>query len=246
MKKIVSVILAGTASLAFVTAAMAVEGDQPTATQTDNKDAMTAAYNNARENCKPMTGHEKKVCNAEAKAMRAHAEADMHASDASSVRARAERVAANADYDVARAKCGSMTGTEKSTCINEAKSSRTIALANIKAQQQTASDNTGDAQSQNKTAKNIPANTDADADTATAAAGGNDNSYVADAMITTKVKADLVKEPNLKSMEIHVETVQGTVQLSGFVNSDADAAKAAELARNVKGVKDVKNEIKIK
>jgi osmotically-inducible protein OsmY len=242
MKKIVSVILAGTASLAFVTAAMAAEGDQPTATQTNNMDAMTTAYNNARANCKPMTGHDKKVCNAEAKATRAHAEADMHASDAPSMRARMERVAANADYDVARTKCGSMTGTEKSTCINEAKSSHTIALANVKAQQQTASNDTGGAQSQNKTAENIPTNTD----TATAAAGGNNNSYVADAMITTKVKADLVKEPNLKSMEIHVETVQGTVQLSGFVNSDADAAKAAELARNVKGVKDVKNEIKIK
>ncbi len=70
--------------------------------------------------------------------------------------------------------------------------------------------------------------------------------YVDDSVITTKVKAALLNEPGLKSTEINVETYKGVVQLSGFVSSAADERKAAELARNVKGVKSVKQDMRVK
>lgn len=70
--------------------------------------------------------------------------------------------------------------------------------------------------------------------------------YVDDSVITAKVKAAIFNEPELKSAEINVETFKGVVQLSGFVSSQADINKAVEVARNVKGVKSVKNEMQLK
>ncbi|MEO6118970.1 MAG: BON domain-containing protein [Methylotenera sp.] len=70
--------------------------------------------------------------------------------------------------------------------------------------------------------------------------------YIDDSLITTKVKAAVLKEPTLKSSEINVETFKGVVQLSGFVNSEADIQKAAEVARGVKGVSSVKNDMRLK
>ncbi len=69
---------------------------------------------------------------------------------------------------------------------------------------------------------------------------------VADSVITTKVKADIFKEPELKSMAIHVETEKGVVMLSGFVDKKADADKAVRLAKSVEGVNSVKSAIKVK
>lgn len=70
--------------------------------------------------------------------------------------------------------------------------------------------------------------------------------YVDDSVITAKVKASIFNEPSLKSTEINVETFKGTVQLSGFVAQPEDIAKAAEIARGVKGVTGVKNDIHVK
>ena len=70
--------------------------------------------------------------------------------------------------------------------------------------------------------------------------------YVDDAAITTKVKAAIFNEPGLKSMEINVETFKGVVQLSGFVSSRADINRATEVARGVKGVSSVKNDMRVK
>jgi len=70
--------------------------------------------------------------------------------------------------------------------------------------------------------------------------------YVDDAAITGKVKAAIFNEPTLKATEINVETFKGTVQLSGFVAQAADAQKAADVARGVKGVSSVKNDIRVK
>jgi osmotically-inducible protein OsmY len=60
------------------------------------------------------------------------------------------------------------------------------------------------------------------------------------------VKAAIFNEPSLKSAEINVETFKGVVQLSGFVSSRADIAKAVEIARSVKGVTSVKNDMQLK
>jgi osmotically-inducible protein OsmY len=70
--------------------------------------------------------------------------------------------------------------------------------------------------------------------------------YVDDSVVTTKVKAAIFNEPTLKSAEINVETFKGTVQLSGFVNSQGDVNKAVAVARNVAGVTSVKNDMRVK
>jgi osmotically-inducible protein OsmY len=70
--------------------------------------------------------------------------------------------------------------------------------------------------------------------------------YLDDSVITTKVKAAIFNEPSLKSAEINVETFKGEVQLSGFVGSAADIRKAVEVARSVKGVTSVKNDMHVK
>ncbi|PIL42263.1 transporter [Massilia eurypsychrophila] len=85
--------------------------------------------------------------------------------------------------------------------------------------------------------------TDNVADSSTVRKG---SAVVADSVITTKVKADIFKEPELKSMAIHVETEKGVVMLSGFVDSKADADKAVALAKSVEGVSNVKSAIKVK
>jgi len=70
--------------------------------------------------------------------------------------------------------------------------------------------------------------------------------YVDDAALTTKVKAAILDEPTLKVSQINVETYQGKVQLSGFVASQDDINKAVDVARNVSGVKEVNNDIRLK
>lgn len=70
--------------------------------------------------------------------------------------------------------------------------------------------------------------------------------YVDDSVITAKVKAEIFKDASLKSSEINVETFKGVVQLSGFVNSEADIARAVEVARTVNGVTSVKNDMRVK
>ena len=70
--------------------------------------------------------------------------------------------------------------------------------------------------------------------------------YVDDSVITTKVKALLAKDDFLKSFRISVETYKGSVQLSGFVNSQQAVDKAGQIARSVKGVRSVKNNLIVK
>ena len=70
--------------------------------------------------------------------------------------------------------------------------------------------------------------------------------YIDDTVITMKVKAAIVEEPNLKSAEINVETFKGVVQLSGFVSSYQGIRRAVEIAGGVKGVKSVTNDMRLK
>jgi osmotically-inducible protein OsmY len=68
---------------------------------------------------------------------------------------------------------------------------------------------------------------------------------VDDAAITTKVKAKFVEDKAVSAMNIKVDTYKGTVQLSGFAKSQAEAERAAQIAREVNGVKMVKNDIRL-
>jgi osmotically-inducible protein OsmY len=70
--------------------------------------------------------------------------------------------------------------------------------------------------------------------------------YIDDSVITTKVKSLLAADDFLKSFQISVETNKGTVQLSGFVASQQAVDKAGEIARSVKGVTSVKNDLIVK
>ena len=70
--------------------------------------------------------------------------------------------------------------------------------------------------------------------------------YIDDSTITTKVKTAIFNEPTLKVLQINVETYEGVVQLSGFVDNAASRTKAAEIARSVQGVKTVKNDLELR
>ncbi len=70
--------------------------------------------------------------------------------------------------------------------------------------------------------------------------------YVDDSAITAKVKAAIFDEDSLKSLQITVVTFKGDVQLSGFVDSSQNVIKAGQIAKNVAGVRSVKNDLVVK
>ena len=78
-----------------------------------------------------------------------------------------------------------------------------------------------------------------------AAISGQETSgeYVDDATISTKARAEILGDSMLKPFQIHVETLQNVVQLSGFVDTPSQKAEAERVVRNIKGVKQGKNDI---
>lgn len=70
--------------------------------------------------------------------------------------------------------------------------------------------------------------------------------YIDDVAITTAVKARFVEDKTVDAGAIKVQTLNGTVQLSGFAKSNAEKAQAEFLARNTKGVRQVKNDLLIR
>ena len=70
--------------------------------------------------------------------------------------------------------------------------------------------------------------------------------YVEDSVITTKVKAALLKEPELKSLKVSVETLHGEVLLSGFVQDESQRQKAMKAAVAVNGVTSVKDALVVR
>jgi hyperosmotically inducible protein len=233
--RILMLALAGISSASFA----APVNDSVAYKQADNQAA--SDYKAAKAACDSQSGNAKDVCVEQAKATRAHSEASavaQYKNDKRSVEKAAISVA-NADYDVAKAQCAAMSGGDKDSCLSTAKSTQTAAIDNAKAGKAAAD--------VARTGENCSAMTGADkascmTRTRTAMAGD----AIADSVITSKVKAELVAEPALKSLEVHVETSQGVVNLSGFVPSQAEADKAVTVARNVKGVNDVQNALRVK
>lgn len=70
--------------------------------------------------------------------------------------------------------------------------------------------------------------------------------YVDDSVITTKVKAAILGDDQLKVFEIGVATYKGKVQLSGFVDSHGMVERAGQVARSVEGVRSVRNDLIVK
>jgi osmotically-inducible protein OsmY len=70
--------------------------------------------------------------------------------------------------------------------------------------------------------------------------------YIDDTVVTSRVKSVLLNDPNVSGLAINVETYRGTVQLSGFVKSASERNRAVQLAREVKGVRQVRNDMLIR
>lgn len=81
-------------------------------------------------------------------------------------------------------------------------------------------------------------------------AGGNTSTstgeYIDDSVIEGKVKTALLKDDQTSGLAINVETFKGTVQLSGFAKSQAEKDRAGDIAKSVKGVEKVINNIALK
>lgn len=84
--------------------------------------------------------------------------------------------------------------------------------------------------------------------TACATVNGQESApqYVSDASLTTKVRTDIIKDQSLKGFEIGVETMNGTVQLTGFVDTRQQKDQAGAIAGSVQGVKSVENNILVR
>ncbi|WP_397532949.1 BON domain-containing protein [Roseateles sp.] len=70
--------------------------------------------------------------------------------------------------------------------------------------------------------------------------------YIDDATITTQIKSRFVESKAVDAASIHIETLNGTVLLSGFAKSSNERSTAESIARNVSGVKAVRNEIAVR
>ena len=70
--------------------------------------------------------------------------------------------------------------------------------------------------------------------------------YVDDTTITARVKKRFAEDPAVAASRIQVETMQGTVQLSGFATSESERMRAAQIARSVPDVRDVRNDVVVR
>ncbi|UGQ45322.1 BON domain-containing protein [Massilia endophytica] len=267
MKKLVFLTLATAASVAFAQ-------NTDSAGYKAAHEKAEADYKVAKERCDGMKGNSKDVCKEEAKVARARAEANavaQYKNNKSDID-RANRKLADAEYDLAKEKCDDLSGNAKDTCQAQAKAAKSSAIAGTTADSRTGVlvDNTNRstvaanaADVRDRTA--AAANTAADR-TANAAENAKDKTVAAahdmkektaektadasqamsDTMITTKVKADMAADKTVKAMDVHVETQNGVVMLSGFVPTKAEADRAVQLAKGVKGVTDVKSSIQVK
>jgi hyperosmotically inducible protein len=212
-------------------------------------DKAQADYKVAKAQCDASSGNAKKVCEESAKVDLARADTDAVAlyKNTPSALGDARLDLANAEYGLARAKCEAMSGNNKTLCLSDAKTAHTTALVDARDGTPSAGMNTAARAVSGTTAADCAQYSGADkAACLTRAGGSSAKNVIADTVITTKIKADLVKAPDLKAMDVHVETVKGVVTLSGFVPSQAQAARAEELARATEGVTDVQSTLQIK
>lgn len=339
MKTLIATLLATAAGASFAAAPTAALNHDPQTYRNLTQKA-ESEYRTAAAKCDAKSGNDKDVCMADARLVRTRTEADAMSkyNNTPAGRARARGNVADAEYDLAKAKCDAKSGADKDSCMDNAKSVHTAALADAKADRADATnnnasratgasgggsqaagdpvkaaavdkcaqmgadaktgclvetkpsavrDNAADAASKTRdtaatagdkvkaavatvaektkevahsavektkeAGSTVAQKTDNAMDRAgdkpadkTHDAAGKTHLAASDTAITTKVKAGLVKEPNLDSLGIHVETEKGVVMLSGFVNSKEEADKAVKVAKGVDGVSSVKSAIKVK
>jgi osmotically-inducible protein OsmY len=134
MKTLLATLLATAAGAAFAAAPTAALNHDPATYRNVSQKAATE-YKAATAKCDAKSGNDKDVCVAEAKAVRARTESDAIAkyNNSEKGRASARSKVAEADYEVAKAKCDAKSGADKDSCMDNAKSVRTAALADAKA-----------------------------------------------------------------------------------------------------------------
>ncbi|MRW92213.1 BON domain-containing protein [Duganella sp. FT80W] len=236
MNKLLCFVLATAASAAF---AATPNNDTVAYKAAINKS--DADYKTAKAACDAQSGNAKDVCVEQAKLSRANAESTaalQYKNDKKSIE-KAQINVADANYDLAKAQCSPRTGNDKDSCLSGAKSQHTAAVNDAKAGKKAA----------DVAQTGIDCSTMSGTDKASCEAKSKTElakDTLADTSITTKVKTELLAEPALKSLDVHVETVNGTVMLSGFVPSQAEVDKAVDVARNVKGVNKVQSSLRIK
>ena len=67
--------------------------------------------------------------------------------------------------------------------------------------------------------------------------------YVDDKTMSTKIKTALARDPEVKAHQVNVTTFRGSVQLAGFVDSQAQKDRATEIIKNMEGVKELHNDL---
>ena len=230
MNKFSITAIAAAITLAFSASAMAAQSMSKEEYKAD-KNKIAAEYKSAKAACDSLKANAKDICIAEAKGKENVAKAELEARNMPSEKTRhAVNIAkADADYSVAKEKCDDKAGDAKKDCVKEAKTAEERAKADANAPMKTADAKPAKEKSATATTKHE-----------------SPGAYVDDSVITTKVKAAVLQEPSLKSAEINVETYKGIVQLTGFVRSRANIDKAVEVAKGIKGVTSVKNDMIVK
>ena len=134
MNKLLASVLIGVATLTVATAATA-KTSAAHATYNATVDKASADYKVARAQCDSLSGNGKDVCVEEAKAVEKRAKADAKAQYKHTRKARTDAriAAADADYAVAKAKCGAKSGNDMNVCVEQAKAAQTKAVTEAKA-----------------------------------------------------------------------------------------------------------------
>jgi hyperosmotically inducible protein len=84
------------------------------------------------------------------------------------------------------------------------------------------------------------------ADNVPAAPARSVGTAIDDTVITTKVKSALIGDQSIRGFDFKVDTRKGVVQLSGYVDNQAQVERAMQLAKNVEGVMSVDNKVTLK
>lgn len=134
MKRLLATMLVTAATMALASSAGAATS-QAKADYSATKEKASADYKIAREKCNSLAGNGKDVCIAEAEAALTRTKGQAEAQYKNTPRSveTVRKDIAAADYDVAKAKCGSKSGNDKDVCIKEAKSARVATVENAKA-----------------------------------------------------------------------------------------------------------------
>jgi len=194
-----------------------------------NRKVADAEYELAKEKCDDLSGNAKDKCQADARNMK------NTAMNSATTNSRTAVLVPNADRSTVAANAADVRDRTANAASNAA--DRTAAAA------ENAKDKTV-AAAQN--AKEKTADMAQNAKEKTAEKTADASQAMSDTMITAKVKADMAADKTVTAMDVHVETQQGVVMLSGFVPTKAEADRAVQLAKGVKGVSDVKSSIQVK